>query len=331
MLRHYCLLLVVVFSIFSPLSLWANQNPEHDSVSPCERLLSTAERHLYFQRVVDEFTAPMPPLEKIYTKIKIRLLRERILQQCLVAGACTEESMRVVLDQTLGDVLDSDTIALHRSERRGYLFLVGGILINATASTALMLGANPALTFRPLFLSYVLNQFTLIYANTLSPFTEPISARVRRFSYALKESAVGVENLVSRLADRLTQRADVTDATYSLRQLHATDRIFVFRNAVRLNFETAAIALRNDHYAAAVAQIADAAINGYHYFRDIAHDEPAIVNAFRATMLLEKTSIDRHQFLEDVLIYIRQTERHPPSDIEPYCREIVLGWVGDSS
>lgn len=205
----------------------------------------------------------------------------------------------------------------------GYGFLLGGMVANAAASAGITVLVNPHSEFVPTFVGFMLGQATFVGVSLLSPFSEPIFAKMRRFSFALKGK--GQQDLAQNANSELEAKADAIHATYTLREQHAIDRIFVFRNTLRLNLQAAALAMQTGDREAVVAELADAAMAGYHYFKDIDPREPAIINSVRASFLskVENPGLLR----EPTLALIRARAERFDAAAEVYCERALDAWL----
>jgi len=205
-----------------------------------------------------------------------------------------------------------------RSNALGYGFLIGGMIANAAASAGITVWVNPNAEFFSTMTAYTLGQATFVAASLLSPFSEPLAARIRRFAFASKTNA---ESAVSDLEGK----ADTIHATFTLREQYATDRIFLFRNALRLNFQTAALAALDGDRDSVVAEIADAALSGYDYFKDLDPNEPAIKNTIYASFLVKVQN--PMSFKDEILALIHK--RHPVRDkkADAYYERALDAWL----
>lgn len=196
------------------------------------------------------------------------------------------------------DTSTSNTSTIEKtSDLRGYAFLIGGMVVSAAASAGIMHLVSPQAGFVQMMVGFILGQATFVGANLLSPFSEPVSSNIRRFAFALKERRDSNDDHTGTL--QLEEKADAIQASYTLREQYAIDRIFVFRNALRLNFDSAARAIREGDREAIVAELADALVAGYLYFKDIDPREPAIINAIHASFL---NRIEEPESLKDSIL-----------------------------
>lgn len=180
--------------------------------------------------------------------------------------------------------------SLASSDALGYGFLVGGIIANAAISSGITVWVNPQSQFFPTFVGFSLGQ-----------------------------QAAG---------NALEAQADAIHATYTLREQYATDRIFLFRNALRLNFQTAALAFHSGNHEVVAAEIADAAMAGYHYFKDIDPSEAAIVNTIHASFLVKIKNPS--SLKEPSLAIIRDRSMDFDSKAETYYQHALDAWLVDS-
>jgi hypothetical protein len=210
------------------------------------------------------------------------------------------------------------------ADMKGYAFLVGGMIANAAVSAGITTWVNPGAEFLPTMVGYTLGQVTFITASLLSPFSEPLSAKIRRFAFGLKSK--GNTDVTRTANSALESKADAIHSTYTLREQYATDRIFVFRNALRLNFQTAALAFETGDQTAVIAEVADAAMAGYQYFKDIDPREPAIVNAIHASFLVKVK--DPSHLIEPILALIRARDPDYDSKAEAYYERAMKAWLG---
>lgn len=286
----------------------------------CELLLLTPQQQsAAFYRELDSVTQSSPRFKRMYLKIRGRLWRSRILKECGKAGGCTNAQIAHAVKEALAKSSSS-------SNALGYGFLVGGMIANAATSAGITVWVNPQAEFFSTFVGFTLGQATFIGASLLSPFSEPISAKMRRFSFALKGK--GQRDPAREPSSELEAKADAIHATYTLREQYATDRIFLFRNTLRLNFQTAALAVESGDRAAVVAELADAAMAGYRYFKDIDPREPAITNSIHASFLMK---VETPSLLkEPTLALIRAREAHMDSNAEIYYKRALDVWLVDS-
>lgn len=211
--------------------------------------------------------------------------------------------------------------ASSRSNALGYGFLVGGMIANAAASAGITVWVNPNAEFFSTMTAFTLGQATFVAASLLSPFSEPLAAKIRRFAFASK-------NKPGMQPNDLESTADTIHATYTLREQYATDRIFVFRNALRLNFQTAALAYQTGDRAAVVAEIADAALAGYDHFRDIDPGTPAIRNTIYACFLVKvENPLD---LKTEILDLIRRRNPNMDDQAKMYYTQALDAWLKSS-
>gem|GEM_PF-2761663 len=302
------------------------------SASDCELLLVTCrQQSAAIHRELNKLIQSSPPAKRIYLKIRTAFAKNRILKDCaqgtLTSGTsgttrgCTHAQVAQAVAQVVEDAIAKNPLI--SSDALGYGFLVRGIIANAAASTGITVWVNPQAEFLPTFVGFSLGQVTFIAASLISPFSEPISAKIRRFAFGLKER----NNLEhgQAVGSKLEAQADAIHATYTLREQYATDRIFVFRNALRLNFQTAAVAFQSGDHEAVAAEIADAAMAGYQYFKDIDPSERAIVNTIHASFLIK---IKNPSSLKGpVLTLIKERSTEFDAKAEAYYLRALDAWL----
>lgn len=314
MFRLFTILLLILFSLQTVYA-----------ISDCELLLLTRQQQAdvinrEFREVIDSSRVS----KRLYLKIRAALWKSQILKDCAKAdragGGCTHAQVAQAVKDA---IVKSQAIS---SDALGYGFLVGGIIANAAASTGITVWVNPQAEFVPTFVGFSLGQVTFIAASLISPFSEPISAKIRRFAFGLK----GKNNPDQRhgVGSELEAKADAIHATYTLREQYATDRIFLLRNALRLNFQTAALAFQSGDQEAVAAEIADAAMAGYLYFKDIDPGEAAIVNTIHASFLVK---IKNSSSLKNpTLAIIRERSTDFDANAEAYYERALNAWLVDS-
>jgi hypothetical protein len=298
--------------------LIAFQTAAFASQVDCDHLLTTPEQQSSaFLHELEAATQGRPEIKRVFLRLRLRLARSRILRECAANGSCTKSQVAIAVKEAV-QASSSNRDAL------GYGFLIGGMIANAAVSAGVTGWVNPQAEFLPTLVGFTLGQATFIAASLLSPFSEPLSAKMRRFSFALKGKNQGEPAQVAN--SELEAKADAIHATYTLREQYAVDRIFVYRNAIRLNFQTAALALQSHDAAAVAAEIADAAMSGYRYFKDIDPREPAIVNTIYASFLVKLEEPSR---LKDaVMRIIRERDLSLDAKAQAYYERALAAWLG---
>ena len=283
----------------------------------CERLLLTREEQTaVIHRELREMINSSPIFSRVFLNVRAAFLKSQILRDCAQSEGCTHAQIAQAVKDA---VIKSST---HHSDAMGYGFLIGGIIANAAASAGVTVWVNPRVEFLSALVGYSLAQVTFIAVNLLSPFSEPISAKIRRFSFALKGAKQ--QGFVGKQSDGLERQADVTHATYTLPEQYAIERIFLFRNTLKLNFQIAAAAYESEEQMKVIAEIADAAIAGYHYFKDIDPSEKAIVNTIHATFLANVK--DPSTLKAATMEWIRVRSQDLSQEAEIYYRRALDAW-----
>lgn len=311
-----------MFKFFKIILLILISFQEAFATSDCELLLLTRqEQRVVINRELNEILRSSPPAKRIYLKIRTAFAKNQILKDCARAGGCTHAQVA----QAVAQVVESAIVKSHlmSSDALGYGFLVGGIIANAAASTGITVWVNPQSEFIPTFVGFSLGQVTFIAASLISPFSEPISAKIRRFAFGLKGKNNSEHGQV--VSSPLEAQADAIHATYTLREQYATDRIFVFRNAIRLNFQTAAMAFQSGDPEVVTAEIADAAIAGYEYFKDIDPSERAIVNTIYASFLIKMNHPSNLK--EPIMALIKERSIEFDAKAEAYYNRALDAWL----
>lgn len=287
--------------------------------SPCDALLTPQEQNTAISQEFHKIIDSSSRLKRVYLRIQAALWKNRILKKCSQAGGCTRAQIAQAVKDSIVKSFPKNSNAL------GYGFLVGGIIANAAALAGITVWANPQVEFFPSFVGFSLGQVTFIAAGLLSPFSEPFSYKIRRFSFALKGRNQKGEPEMH--PGRLEEKADKIHATYTLREQLAIDRIFVFRNTLRLNFQTAAVASQNADHKGVIAEIADAAMAGYQYFRDIDPREPAIVNSIYASFLIKAKNPS--ELKAAVMTLIQERSADFDAKAEDYYQHALDAWLVD--
>lgn len=255
-----------------------------------------------------------PAIKRAMLTIQKSILRNRLLKECDKNGGCTADQIAKGVRQAIADTGLPNAV--------GYGFLIGGMVANAAGSSALMTAVSPELQFMPLFAASILGQVSFISVSLLAPFLEPISSTIRRATFAMTK---GSGNHVAPRSS-LERQADLINATYTLREQHATDRILTLRNAIRFNFQTAAVAIETGDQKTVVAEIGDAAMMGYRHFRDLSPREPTLVSAIQTSFLRHVERPD--DLIAPTLEYLRLHDPDYSAAAEQYYVQALQAWLG---
>ncbi len=261
-------------------------------------------------------------------RAKAYLWQSRILEDCISSGGCTGEHIAAAVRLALSPEPATSNLL-------GYGFLIGGMVANAAAFAGITTLVNPQTPFMPTVVGFVLGQASLISANLLSSFSDPIFNRLRKLSYKLKGQGQPLT---------LDAMADGTQASYTLREQNSIDRIFQFRMALRSNFDAALTAYLAGDLETQMTEIADVAINGYLYFDEIDPREPGIVNAVWASYLSKtgnRTELKDPIFAIIKARYPKFRDRKPGQTVryinleddkvaQAYFRAVLDAWLSDT-
>jgi hypothetical protein len=208
----------------------------------------------------------------------------------------------------------------------GFSFLIAGMVANAAVTAQVMKMVNTEADFSIIFTSSFLGQFSFISVNLLAPFLEPISSRIRKFTFAFSQSTIS-----NARPGSLEAQANLLNATYTFREQQASDHILTFRNALRFNFESAMRAIETGDEQTVVVELADALMAGYRHFREISPSDPTIINAVRSTFLRKIRHPEALQAA--VLKQIRNSvvpENLNSIEAQKYYEQAVAAWLASS-
>lgn len=310
--------LIIRACLFTPLAFAAE----------CEPHLTHEARRAIYRTEVVKVTASFSALRRGILRAKAYLWQSRILEDCISSGGCTGEHIAAAVRLALAPEPATSNLL-------GYGFLVGGMVANAAAFAGITTLVNPQTPFTPTVVGFVLGQASLISANLLSSFSDPIFNRLRKLSYKLKGQGQPLT---------LDAMADGTQASYTLREQNSIDRIFQFRMALRSNFDAALTAYLAGDLETQMTEIADVAINGYLYFDEIDPREPGIVNAVWASYLSKtgnRTELKDPIFAIIKARYPKFRDRKPGQTVryinleddkvaQAYFRAVLDAWLSDT-
>lgn len=235
-----------------------------------------------------------PLLKSWYIQLFARnSIRVRILKECHEGDEC--------LERNLAKAIETSFEKLNFSGGKRYFYLVAGIAgTSALTAGTLALVNDKGIDFVPAFTVAVFGQISLLTANLLAPFLEPISSRIRRATFALarKNGSISPEH------QSLERQADVVQATYTLREQHATDRILSLRGALQFNLLVIRDLVKSGNRAEIARLLGDAAMLTYRHFRDLDPNEVTIVSAVRTSILAEIEDPDK--LYNETMDYINQ-------------------------
>ncbi len=229
----------------------------------------------FFELEIRRQLDQQPVLKSWYIQLFARnSIRDRILKECHEGDEC--------LERTLTKAIETSFEKLNFSGGKRYFYLVAGIAgTSALTAGTLALVNDKGIDFFPAFTVAVFGQISLLTANLLAPFLEPISSRIRRATFALarKNGSISPEH------QSLERQADVVQATYTLREQHATDRILSLRGALQFNLLVIRDLIQSGNRAKIAHLLGDAAMLTYRHFRDLDPNEVTIVSAVRTSVL----------------------------------------------
>lgn len=314
MKAHSAIIPILLFYLFSSTGRAA---------SNCETLLVSQED---LSRALDlEFASAisdLPGFQKLYANLRTKTIRDQLLKNCLSNKGCTASEIGQAVRHS---------IAMQPGLKNavGYAFLVGVMIANAAATAEVTQLVNSQAQFSATFVGSFFAQLSFIGVSLMAPYLEPLANQLRRSTFA------AVKGTRNESPTDLESQADAINATYTLREQHASDRILSLRTAIMMNFEAARVAIEEGDQEGVVAQIADAMMAGYRHFRDLNPADPTIASAVRAT-LLRKISNPR-ALAQPVLDYIEVHDsehgsvRHGDISPQQYYRQAVRAWLETAS
>jgi hypothetical protein len=200
-------------------------------------------------------------------------IRDRILKDCHDGDEC--------LEKNLAKAVETSFEKLDFSGSKRYFYLVAGIAGTSSLTAGTLALFNDNIDFFPAFTVAVFGQISLLTANLLAPFLEPISSRIRRATFALAQK----NGSISPEHQSLERQADVVQATYTLCEQHATDRILSLRGALQFNLLVIRDLIQSGDREEIAHLLGDAAMLTYRHFRDLDPNEVTIVSAVRTSVL----------------------------------------------
>ena len=293
-----------------------NRN-EHSEVSRsnCDTNLLTDldDQMQAFQRQFGQVVKKAPSIKAIAAYYYRRGIQDRVLQDCLRRGGCTEKDIAQMTLQTITATGVPNAV--------GYGFLLAGLSANAALNASIMTYVNPHADFVSTFAGSFLGQMSFLSLSLFSVFVDPITSKIRRFAYANirghninnGSEANTDENTNSTAHSDLETLADRTHAAYTYREQHASDRILMFRNALSFNLDRAVKALESEETDIVVAQLGDMAMMGYRHFKDLSPSDHTIANAIYSAFLVRVSN--PQELYEPVIAYIQA--RDPSYSAKP--------------
>lgn len=274
-----------------------------------------------------------PVWKALYIRLfALNSIRHRILRECNENDEC--------LERTLTKAIKTSFEKLNFSGGKRYFYLVAGVTgTSALTAGALKLVNDQDIAFVPAFTVAIFGQVSLLTANLLAPFLEPISSRIRRATFALAQR----NGSISPEHESLERQADLVNGTYTLREQHATDRILSLRGALQFNILVIRDLVQSGNREQIAQLLGDAAMLTYRHFRDLDPSEVTIVSAFRSSVLAAIDNPDRlytqtmeyliHQGrrLDSARIAESQNSGHStdsPEHESNYYRRLLRAWLG---
>jgi hypothetical protein len=287
----------------------------------------------FFELEIKRQLDQQPVLKSWYIQLFARnSIRDRILKECHEGDEC--------LESTLAKAIETSFEKLNFSGGKRYFYLVAGIAgTSALTAGTLALVNDQGIDFFPAFSVAVFGQISLLTANLLAPFLEPISSRIRRATFALarKNGSISPEH------QSLERQADLVQATYTLREQHATDRILSLRGALQFNLLVIRELIQSGNREGIAHLLGDAAMLTYRHFRDLDPNEVTIVSAVRTSVLAAiddpdklytqtmEYIIQQDSSLDSLRITDSQDSGHSIETTEhesDYYRRLLRAWLG---